>query len=231
DTLNAPGVVLINERAAKEYWPGENPVGKHISFSNNPDSPNWLTVVGVTKNAKEGDWAVNPYPEVYLAAFQNHEYLESMAGHFAYITLVVRANGDPSALASTIKNTVWAIDRNLPVSEVLTMDQVVDTANAQPRFEMLLLGVFAVVASVMAAVGIYGVMSYSISRRTHEIGIRISLGATRGEILRLVLRQGLILALTGSAVGIAGALVLARLMTKLLYGVPATDPITFVGVA
>ena len=191
----------------------------------------WLTVIGITKDAKEGDWAVKPYPEVYLAAFQNREYLESMAGHFEYITLVVRTTSDPGSLASTIKDTVWAIDRNLPVSEVITMDQVVDMANEQPRFEMLLLGVFAGVALVMAAVGIYGVMSYSISRRTHEIGIRVSLGASRSEILLLVLRQGLLLAFTGSAVGIVGALLLARLMTKLLYGVPATDPLTFAGVA
>jgi putative ABC transport system permease protein len=134
-------------------------------------------------------------------------------------------------LASTIKDTVWAIDRNLPVSEVITMDQVVNMANEQPRFEMLLLGVFAGVALVMAAVGIYGVMSYSISRRTHEIGIRVSLGASRSGILVLVLRQGLLLALAGSAVGIVGALLLARLMSKLLFGVPPTDPLTFVGVA
>ena len=111
------------------------------------------------------------------------------------------------------------------------MDQVVEMANEQPRFEMLLLGVFGGVALVMAAVGIYGVMSYSISRRTHEIGIRVSLGASRAEILALLLREGLLLALTGSAIGIVGALLLARLMTKLLYGVPATDPLTFAGVA
>ena len=231
DDVNAPGVVLINEKAARTYWPNENPLGKHISFLNDPDPPVWLTVIGVTKDAKEGDWAVAPYPEVYLAAFQNREYLESMAGHFEYITLVVRTISDPGTLSSTIKDTVWAIDRNLPVSEVITMDQVVDMANEQPRFEMLLLGVFAGVALVMAAVGIYGVMSYSISRRTHEIGIRVSLGASRSEILVLVLRQGMLLALAGSAVGIVGALLLSRLMTKLLYGVPATDPLTFAGVA
>jgi predicted permease len=231
DDVNAPGVVLVNETAARTYWPNENPIGKHITFTNEPNTPVWLTVIGVTKDAKEGDWAVAPYPEVYLAAFQNREYLESMAGHFEYITLVARTSGDPGALASTIKDTVWAIDRNLPVSEVLTMDEVVNQANAEPRFEMMLLGVFAGVALVMAAVGIYGVMSYSISRRTHEIGIRVSLGASRSEILVLVLRQGLLLALTGSAAGIVGALLLARLMTKLLYGVPPTDPLTFGGVA
>jgi putative ABC transport system permease protein len=148
----------------------------------------------------------------------------------AYITLVVRTTRDPGALVSTVKNTVWSLDRNLPISQVLTMDAVVADANAQPRFEMLLLGIFAVVALVMAAVGIYGVMSYSVSRRTHEIGIRISLGASRNDVFRLVVRQGMVLALVGLAAGIAGALLLSRLMVKVLYGVRPIDPITFAGV-
>ena len=231
DDSKAPGVVVINEKAARAYWPNENPIGRHISFTSDSKPPVWLTIIGVTKDAVEGDWQREPYPEAYLAAFQNAEYLESPGTQFQYLTLVARARTDPGALASTIKDTVWSIDRNLPVSEVVTMDEVVDQANAEPRFEMLLLAVFAVVALVMAAVGIYGVMSYSISRRTHEIGIRVSLGATRGEILLLVLRQGMVLALTGAAVGIMGALLLGRLMAKLLYGVPATDPLAFAGVA
>jgi putative ABC transport system permease protein len=126
---------------------------------------------------------------------------------------------------------VWSFDRNLPISEVLTMDGVVADANAQPRFEMLLLAVFAGVALALAAVGIYGVMSYSVSRRTHEIGIRLSLGASQGEVLRLVVRQGMALALAGSAAGMAGALMLSRLMTNMLYGVRPTDPLIFAGVA
>jgi putative ABC transport system permease protein len=230
DDAKAPGVVVINERAARTFWPNENPIGKHITFSGNADVTVWLTIIGVVKDAKQGDWAAKPYPEVYLAAFQNAEFLESPESHFQYITLVAHTAGDPAALAAAIKSTVWSIDRNLPVSEVVTMDDVVDRANAQPRFETMLLGVFAGVALIMAAVGIYGVVSYSISRRTHEIGIRVSLGASRSEILVLVLRQSLLLALIGSGVGMAGALLLARLMTKLLYGVPPTDALTFVGV-
>jgi predicted permease len=231
DDANAPGVVIVNESAANRYWPNENPLGKHITFSREGETPVWLTVIGVAKNAAQGDWGVKAYAEVYLAAFQNREYLKSHGPNFAYITLIVRSGRNSGALASEIKNTVWAIDRNLPVSNVVTMDGVVERANAEPRFEMLLLGVFAGVALVMAAVGIYGVMSYSISRRTHEIGIRVSLGASRSEILLLVVRQGLLLALAGSAVGILGALLLGRLMGKLLYGVPPSDPLTFVGVA
>ena len=238
DNASAPGVVIINERAAHSYWPGEDPVGKHIGFTaGKTDTPTWLTVIGIAKDAKQENWSAPTYPEVYLAAFQNREYLgedgsQGEAGsHMAYITLVVRTSGDPGAIAPVVKNAVWSFDHNLPISEVLTMDGVVADANARPRFEMLLLGVFAGVALVMAAVGIYGVMSYSVSRRTHEIGIRVSLGASQTDVMRLVVRQGMVLALTGSAAGIAGALLLSRLMTKLLYGVQATDPTTFVGVA
>jgi len=237
DLENTPQVAVINQAAARTYWPGRDPLGQHISFdSGDSGSPTWLTVVGVAKNAKQEDWATPPFPEAYLAAFQNRDFLgqpgahgEAML-HMAYITLVVRTTRDPGALVSTVKNTVWSLDRNLPISEVLTMDTVVADANAQPRFEMLLLGIFAVVALVMAAVGIYGVMSYSVSRRTHEIGIRISLGASRSEVFRLVVRQGMVLALVGSAAGIAGALLLSRLMVKVLYGVRPIDPITFAGV-
>ena len=238
DNASAPGVVIINERAAHSYWPGEDPVGKHIGFTaGKTDTPTWLTVIGIAKDAKQENWSAPTYPEVYLAAFQNREYLgedgsQGEAGsHMAYITLVVRTSGDPGAIAPVVKNAVWSFDHSLPISEVLTMDGVVADANARPRFEMLLLGVFAGVALVMAAVGIYGVMSYSVSRRTHEIGIRVSLGASQTDVMRLVVRQGMVLALTGSAAGIAGALLLSRLMTKLLYGVQATDPTTFVGVA
>jgi predicted permease len=232
DDPSAPGVVLINEKAAREYWPGENPLGKHITFDDDQRaSPTWLTVIGIVRDAKQGDWAQAPYPEVYLAALQNGGFLGESESHASYITLVVRTRGNPAALSGLIKNTVWSFDRNLAISEVLTMDDVVAEANAEPRFEMALLGVFAGVALLLAAVGIYGVMSYSVERRTHEIGIRISLGASRTDVLKLVVRQGMVLALAGSAAGIVGALLLSRLMTKLLYGILPTDPLTFTGVA
>lgn len=236
DNTTAPGAVIINERAAREYWPGTNPIGKRISFDDDKrDPPTWLTIIGVARDAKEGDWAEKPEPEVYLAAFQNHDFLgdsgSEVAPHISYITLVVRTAGDPAALAPTLKDTVWTFDRNLAISEVLTMDSVVSAANARPRFEMLLLSIFAGVALALATVGIYGVMSYSVSRRTHEIGVRVSLGASPRDVLSLVVRQGMSLALGGSLAGIVVALPLSRLMTKLLYGVKSTDPITFAGVA
>jgi putative ABC transport system permease protein len=227
DDASAPGVVVVNERAAARYWPDEGALGKRISFD---DGKTWLSVIGVVKNAKQSDWTEDIKPEVYLAALQNREFMTNPKSHMGYLTLVVRASGDPASLTAAVKSTVWSFDRNLPISEVLTMDGVVADANAEPRFEMLLLGMFAAVALVLAAVGIYGVMSYSVSRRTHEIGVRISLGATRADVLRLVMRQGLTLAFAGSAAGAAGALMLSRLMTKVLFGVKPTDPVTFAAV-
>ncbi len=231
DDARAPGVAVINERAAREYWPGQDPIGKHITFDDTQNPPTWLTIVGVAANARQSDWAAEPSPEVYLAALQNRDFLGETGSHISYVTLVARTAGDPGELAAAVKNVVWSFDRNLPVSEVFTMDRVVADANAQPRFEMLLLGVFAAVALLLAAVGIYGVMNYSVSRRTREIGIRVSLGASRADVLRMVLAQGMTQAVAGAAVGVAGALLLSRFIAKMLYGVPPNDPVTFGGVA
>lgn len=231
DTETAPGVVLINEKAAHSFWPGQDPIGKRISFdADTTVMPTWLTIVGVVKDAKQGDWAAKPDEEVYLAAFQNKQFLGAPESHSSYITLVVRTTGDPAALTQALKDTVWSFDRNLPISQVVTMDAVVAAANAQPRFEMMLLGIFATVALLLAAVGIYGVMSYAVSRRTHEIGIRVSLGANPADVVLLVVRQGMLLALIGSVAGIIGALGLSRLMKSLLYGVKPIDPLIFGGV-
>ena len=232
DDARAPGVVVISERAANAYWPDRDPIGQRIAFdADTRMPPTWLTVIGVVKNAKQYEWAARPFPEVYLAALQNRDFLEDRAAHFQYLTLVVRTSGAPADLAPAVKKTVWTFDRNLPVSEVLTMDRAVADATAQARFETLLLSMFAGVALVLATVGIYGVMNYAVVRRTREIGIRMSLGANRAEVLRMVMRQGMAQALTGSAAGLAGAFLMARLMTNMLYGVRPTDPVTFGAVA
>ena len=228
DDARAPGVVLINERAAAEYWPGQDPLGTRVSFT---DPPTWLTVIGVVKDARQFDWASQPEPEVYLAALQNKDFLGVGASHTAYITLVMRTAGDPGDLTSAVKRTVWSFDRNLPISQVVTMDGVVADATSQPHFEMLLFAMFAGVALILAAVGIYGVMNYAVSRRTREIGIRIALGASRAAILRMVVRQGMMQALAGTAAGFVGALLLSKLMSRMLYGVRPNDPVTFAGVA
>ncbi len=237
DEARAPAVVVINERAAHAYWPGEDPIGKRIAIGGGEQSgpPNWLTVIGVVADAKQMDWAQEPDPEVYLAALQHRDFLgesgDPIAPHMTYITLVARTSGNPADLASDIKRAVWSFDRNLPVSAVLTMERVVADATAQPRFEVLLLGVFAAIALLLAAVGIYGVMNYAVSRRTREIGIRMSLGASRTAVLRMVVQQAAVQALAGSVAGLVGALLLGRLMANMLYGVRPTDPVTFGAVA
>jgi predicted permease len=224
-------VVVINQRTAHEYWPGENPIGKRVTFNPNTNLPTWVTVIGIAANEKQENWAAEPDPAIYLPALQNRDFLGANDSHVAYITLVLRTEGNPADLAAAVKRTVWSFDRNLPISEVLTMDRVVADATAQPRFEMLLLGIFAAVALVLAAIGIYGVMNYSVSRRRREIGIRISLGASRADVLRMVMQQGMLQVLAGTAAGIAGALLLSKLIAKMLYGVQPADPVTFGGVA
>src|SRR5579871_2223008 len=235
DLAGSPGVVVVNEQTARTYWPGEDPIGKRVSFDQNLDDPasndskhgTWLTVIGVSKNTVEDSWRDRVYPEVYLALLQNKDYMENSQSHFSYMTLVMRSSGDPAAQIASIKNAVWSFNRNLTISDVSTMDEVVAEANAQPRFEMLLLGIFAAVALLLAAAGIYGVMSYAVSRRTHEIGIRLSLGASKENVLGLVVKQGMKLALLGSVAGVIGALAVGRLIAQLLFGVKPSDPLTF----
>ena len=227
DDKRAPAVVVINQRAAKAFWPGQDPIGQRISFNATEANPKWLTVVGVVADAKQGDWASQPLPETYVAALQERSYLESEKPQSAYITLVIRTSVNPADLVDAVKNTIWSINPNLPISEVNTMSAVLANATAQPRFQMWLLGVFAVVALLLAAIGIYGVMSYSISQRRREIGIRISLGANRVEVLQLLLRQGMLQVLGGTLFGFACALLLSQLMSRMLFGVEPTDPFSF----
>jgi len=230
DNLRAPGVVVINDYLARRYWPGEDAIGKRITFDDPAKNPSWLTVVGVTKNTARGNWTSPPEEEVFLPYLQNRAYLDAPSPPFAYLTLVVRTGLDPVALAPAIRGAIHSLDANIPLSEIQTMDHVVAEATGQSRFYLILMGAFATVALVLAGVGIYGVMSYSVSRRTHEIGVRMALGAQGRDVLRLVVFQGIIQALAGVTVGLVGALALSRLMGGLLYGTQPTDPATFAAV-
>jgi putative ABC transport system permease protein len=224
-------VVVVNELLANRYWPGEDPIGKRITLDDSQQGATWITVIGVVKNVARGEWAAPQQEEIYLPFLQNRSYLEDPHPRVAYQTLVVRTSGEPAALAPSVRNAVWSLDRNLPVSEIQTMDQVIAHSTAQPRFNLFLLATFAGVALVLAAVGIYGVMSYSVSRRTHEIGLRMALGARPGDMLRLVVGQTMTLALVGAGAGLVGALALGRFMSSFLYGVRASDPVTFLAVS
>ena len=230
DTLNAPGAVVVNEFFAHRYWPKEDALGKRVTFDDLKKNPTWLTVVGVAKNTVRSDWTEPPQEEVFLPYLQNRDYLEESASHYTYLTLVVRGS-NPTALVPVIRGMAGSVDRNIVLSEVQTMDQVVAEATAEPRFYLLLLATFAMVALTLAAVGIYGVMSYSVSRRTQEIGIRMALGAQTSHVIRMVVGQGAILATVGVVTGLIGALAVTRLMSGLLYGVRPNDPVTFIAVA
>ena len=228
DTATTQPVAVINEYMAKRYWPNEDSVGKHFAMDNpakaGAEKVKWITVVGVVKNAVRSDWADPPSEEVFLPYSQNH-------GVGAYLTLVVRTSGDPAGLAPSIENAIWSVDRDVTISEVQAMEAVVTRANSQARFSAALLAAFAIVALLMSAVGIYGVMAYAVARRRQEIGVRMALGASRGDVLSGVLRQGMAMALAGAVIGVAGGLILSRLMGTLLYGVKPSDPLTFAGAA
>jgi putative ABC transport system permease protein len=231
DGPSAPGVVLVNEYLAKRVWPGEDPIGKRIDLDGSEESPAWVTVIGVVKNAVRAEWSDPPDDEVYVSALQRRGLMESPEAQAGYLTFVVRTDGDAGALAPSLRAAVAEIDRTLPVSEVQTMEHVVSVATARPRFQALLLAIFAAVAAALAAAGIYGVMSYVVSRRTREIGVRMALGAGASEVLGLVVGEAMGVAAAGAAAGLAGALLLTRLMRSVLYGVRPGDPPTYAAVA
>ena len=235
DDPKAPAVVIINARAADRFWPGESPIGKRLLLlgGNEGSRPNWLTVIGVSANARLDDMVSPPYPEVYVAALQTPEFMGEGSGdigvHMTYLTVVVRSSQNPANVAPQVRRIVESFDRALPISQLQTMDEAVGSATAQPRFEMWLLASFGALAMILAAVGIYGVMNYAVSQRTREIGIRISLGAGRSEILQMVFSEGMRQAAAGIVAGVVAAALLSRLMVQMLFGVQPTDPFTFIG--
>ena len=217
DVEEAPGVIVINDVMADRYWPGEDPIGKRISLVDALTGP-WLTVIGVVENVRQVTLDSEPYPQMYEAYSQN-------PGRGA--ALVVRTASDPMSLISAVRTQVSAIDRDQPLYNVRSMDQVLDDSVSRQRFNMLLISIFTAVALVLAAVGIYGVISYSVSHRSHEIGIRMALGARQADILKMVIEHGLKLALAGVGIGLVAAFILTRVISSLLYGVSAIDPFTF----
>jgi putative ABC transport system permease protein len=226
-------VAVINETLARAHWPDEEPLGRRIRLLNRPPgqaTTAFLTVVGVVADVKSDGLTEAARQEVYVPLRQREAAIDGM-GLERQMSLAVRSSGEPLELAKVIRQEVAAIDPNVPVASVRTMEQILATVTVQPRFNMILLGIFAAVALVMASVGIYGVLSYSVTQRTHEIGIRLALGARQGNVLKMVVSQGMVLALTGMGIGVASAFALTRLMSGLLYGVSATDPVTFVAIA
>ncbi len=220
DVANNTRLVVINEAMAKRFWPGEDPVGKHVSTATaTGQQTQWQTIVGVVGNVRHLGLDTEPRPELY--------YHTNTSPPFGPV-LVIRSKSDPKALISLVRAKVRELDGDLPISNVNTMEQLVAQSVSQRRFGMFLLAGFAGVALLLAAIGIYGVISYSVAQRTQEIGVRMALGAQTMDVLKLIMRNGLTLACAGLAIGLVGAFLLTRLMTRLLFEIRPTDALTFV---
>ena len=213
-------VLLINDTLAKRYFPNQDPVGKQIEISWDGSGPD--EIVGIVGDIREGALEKEPEPAIYWS--HPREPYSGMA-------LVVRASGDASRLAVAVQKEIRAIDPDQPIADVRTMEQVVAKSIARPKFNTLLLSIFAGVALVLASVGLYGVMNYSATQRTHEVGIRMALGATRADIMRLVVGNGMLLTLIGIAIGVVASIGLTRVMQSFLFGIDATDALTFIAVS
>jgi putative ABC transport system permease protein len=233
DRENTMPVAIINEVSARQYWPGQDPVGKRLKvrgeganllLARGAEKAPWRTIVGVVGNVRRNDLVVEAGPETYVPYTQPPLILVPRE-------LLIRTSADPARLVPAVRNEVAALDKDQPVAEVETLDGIVDAVLSVRRFATVLLGVFASLALALAAVGIFSVMAYSIAQRTHEIGIRMALGARRTAVMRMILSNSAKLAAIGIGLGVAASVALTRLLSALLYNVEATDPLTFISVA
>ena len=222
DAAGSLPVAVINRTMARAFWPKEDPIGKHIMPGAPRPGAAWLTIIGVVGDVKSAALDVPSIPQMYRPAPQHPDRT---------MTLVIRTSADPMSVVCEVRRQLFMLDKDRPLYHVAAMEQIVSDSIAPRRFDLLLLSGFAALALVLAAVGIYGVVSYSVAQRTHEIGVRVALGARPRDVLGLVARQGLVLALAGIAVGVAASLALTRLISGLLFSVRATDPVTFVTVS
>jgi putative ABC transport system permease protein len=221
DRVGQPLVGIANTSMVREYFPNENPLGKRIRWARGTGAPQWIEIVGVAGDVKHFGLDQPEQPALYWP------YAQSLQPWKRWMQIVVRTASGSPAMTAAIKKQIWTVDQQVPITGISTMSEVMAESYAARRFSMLLLSIFAAVAMALAAVGIYGVTSYAVSQRTHEIGIRMALGAQAGDVLRLIVRQGLTVIGAGLMVGIAASLALTRLMMALLYQVTPSDPITF----
>jgi predicted permease len=224
DNETAPAVAVINEAFARTYWPSGDPLGERLKLS--PEDSSWTTVVGVIADARTESLVESSVPQIYTSLYQ-----APSQGASKELVIFLRGRLDPAATPVELREQVQAVNPELPVFGAQTLNDALSASLSERRFSMEMVGLFALTALLLAGLGIYGVISYIVSERTHEIGIRLALGAQSRNILRMVLRQGLGLAIAGAAVGLVCALIVSHLMAGLLYGVRPTDPVTFAGVA
>jgi putative ABC transport system permease protein len=223
DAPRSQEVALVNESFVRRFFPNEDPLGRRVTFGD-PTRPDtrWQTIVGVVADTRRGGFEREPWAEVYFPMQQAPD---------PRMFMVLRTAGDPSALVATAQAAVWALDRDQAIAGIRTVADLLAEAQANRRFTTLLLGLFAAVALVLAAIGVYGVLAYATAQRAQEIGIRMALGADRGAILRMVFASGARIAALGLGIGVAGAIALTQVLSGLLFGVSALDPMTFLVVA
>jgi putative ABC transport system permease protein len=220
---DSPLALLVNETMARQFWPSQNPLGRRIKLADYATASPWFTVIGIVGDVHQMGLDLPPRAEMYIP-YSQYEY-------FAPEYLAVKTTGDPSSLATAIREQIWAVDKDQPVTDVMPMQAIVDEELAPRQSQATILGGFSALALILACLGIYAVLSYAVAQRTQEIGVRMALGAQPADVLRMIIGQGLTLTLMGVLIGLAGALILTRVLAKLLYGVSAADPFTFVGLA
>jgi putative ABC transport system permease protein len=222
DLRGTQNVAVVNNTVAQRYFRGEDAIGKRITLEDHPKEEDWVTIVGVVGDTKPRELSSEPVGELYMPYNQQPE---------GSMSLMIRHSGGVAGLTAAVRNEVRALDKDQPVYSIRSLDSVLSESVAVPRFRTTILGIFAGVALLLASVGIYGVISYGVSQRTQEIGIRMALGAGASDVLKLVVKGGMLLVLIGVVVGIGGAFALTRLLTTLLFEITPTDATTFASVA
>ena len=229
DDADAPGVIVINEEMAHLFWPGVDPLGKRIRLGGEQTKPRWASVIGIVRNVTHNGLDAAPRPQMY---FTHRQFRGWDSGSPLYsMSIVLKTEGDPRALTGTVRRSIRDADPQLPIGGFRTMDEVVSAAVSQQRFLMALLLAFSMLAVILAAVGIYGVLAYSVGERTQEFGVRLALGAKTADVAAMVVRGGLALVAVGLAIGLGGALIVTRLVSGLLFEVSPADPVTMIGVS
>jgi putative ABC transport system permease protein len=221
DDADAEPVAIVSDLAARTYWPGLNPVGKRVAVDWTPAGPSWRRIVGIVQSTRHFGIEAAQKPEVYVPYAQ---------APYPFVTLIVRTEGNPTAMIETVRDEIAAMDPEQPVSWFRTMDDLVSSSTARRRFQTVLVSAFAALALLLAAIGVYGVMGHMVAQRRREIGVRLALGASPRDVVAMVLRGGAWLAVAGIAAGVAGALALSKVLAGFLFGVSPLDPATYAGV-